>query len=72
LDALRARGLYGVEFVVSGDHPGLKKAITEVLSGVFWQRCYVHFLRNALDHVPLARSTTIVCLSFDGCTTGAI
>lgn len=32
-----------VEFVVSGDHPGLKKAIAEVLAGVFWQRCYVHF-----------------------------
>lgn len=46
LEALRARGLHGVEFV------GLKKAIAEVLSGVFWQRCYVHFLRNALDYVP--------------------
>jgi len=52
LEALRARGLHGVEFVISDDHPGLKKAIAEVLSGVFWQRCYVHFLRNALDYVP--------------------
>ena len=52
LEALKARGLHGVEFVVSDDHPGLKKAIAEVLSGVFWQRCYVHFLRNALDYVP--------------------
>ena len=34
------------------DHPELKKAIPEVLSGVFWQCCYVHFLRNALDYVP--------------------
>jgi hypothetical protein len=52
LEALRVRGLHGVEFVVSDDHPGLKKAIAEVLAGVCWQRCYVHFLRNALDYVP--------------------
>lgn len=52
LEALKARGLHGVEFVISDDHTGLKKAIAEVLSGVFWQCCYVHFLRNALDYVP--------------------
>ena len=49
---LRARGLRGVEFVVSDDHPGLKKAIAEVLPEAAWQRCYVHFLRNALDYMP--------------------
>jgi putative transposase len=52
LSALKGRGLFGVEFVVSDDHPGLKQAIREVLSGAAWQRCYVHFLRNALDHLP--------------------
>src|SRR5262245_38197083 len=52
LEGLKARGLHGVEFVVSDDHPGLKKAIAEVLAGAFWQRCYVHFLRYALDYVP--------------------
>ena len=52
LQAPKDRGLKGVEFVVSDDHPGLKKAVAEVLSGAFWQRCYVHFLRNALDYVP--------------------
>lgn len=46
------RGLAGVEFVVSDDHPGLKRAIREVLPQAAWQRCYVHFLRNALDYVP--------------------
>jgi putative transposase len=46
------RGLSGVEFVVSDDHPGLKRAIREVLPQAAWQRCYVHFLRNALDDVP--------------------
>jgi putative transposase len=49
---LRARGLRGVEFVVSDDHEGLKAAVREVLSDAVWQRCYVHFLRNALDHLP--------------------
>ena len=52
LSALQERGLFGVEFVVSDDHPGLKQAIREVLPGAAWQRCYVHFLRNALDHLP--------------------
>src|ERR1700756_666605 len=52
LQALKSRGLHGVEFVVSDDHPGLKKAIQEILPEAAWQRCYVHFLRNALDYVP--------------------
>jgi transposase-like protein len=49
---LRGRGLCGVEFVVSDDHAGLKRAITEVLTEAVWQRCNVHFLRNALDYLP--------------------
>ena len=49
---LKDRGLRGVEFVVSDDHAGLKKALTEVLTDAAWQRCYVHFLRNALDYLP--------------------
>lgn len=49
---LKERGLHGVQFIVSDDHPGLKAAIREVLPGVWWQRCYVHFLRNALDYLP--------------------
>jgi putative transposase len=52
LTRLKQRGLFGVEFVVSDDHEGLKGAISEVLPGAAWQRCYVHFLRNALDDVP--------------------
>lgn len=52
LKGLKERGLHGVEYVVSDDHEGLKKAIRETLTGVNWQRCYVHFLRNALDHLP--------------------
>jgi putative transposase len=49
---LRDRGLHGVELVVTDDHSGLKAAIREILPEAAWQRCYVHFLRNALDYVP--------------------
>ena len=49
---LRERGLAGVAFVVADDHAGLKAAIREMLPEAARQRCYVHFLRNALDYVP--------------------
>jgi putative transposase len=49
---LRSRGLRGVQLAISDDHPGLKRAIPEVLPEAIWQRCYVHFLRNALDYLP--------------------
>ena len=52
LAGLKQRGLKGVELVVSDDHAGLRKAIAEALTEAAWQRCYVHFLRNALDHLP--------------------
>ena len=52
LSGLRNRGLHGVEYVVSDDHAGLKAAIREILPEAAWQRCYVHFLRNALDYLP--------------------
>jgi putative transposase len=50
--ALKGRGLRGVEFVVSDQHEGLRQAISQILPEAVWQRCYVHFLRNALDHLP--------------------
>jgi putative transposase len=49
---LKQRGLRGVRLVVSDQHEGLKRAVAEVLSEAAWQRCYVHFLRNALDYLP--------------------
>lgn len=52
LKSLRQRGLHGVEFVVSDDHQGLRKAIAEIIPEAIWQRCYVHFLRNAIDYLP--------------------
>lgn len=49
--SLVARGLAGVRLVISDAHVGLKKAVQQVL-GATWQRCRVHFMRNALAHVP--------------------
>jgi transposase-like protein len=50
LRSLVKRGLTGVQLVISDAHAGLKKAIGQVL-GCPWQRCSVHFLREALGHV---------------------
>ena len=50
--AWKERGLHGVELVITDDHAGLRKAIAEVFTEAVWQRCYVHFLRNALDYLP--------------------
>jgi putative transposase len=49
--SLMQRGLNGVQLVISDAHEGLKAAIFHVLSGVSWQRCRVHFMRNLLAHV---------------------
>jgi transposase-like protein len=46
---LARRGLRGVKLVISDAHEGLKAAIAKVLSAT-WQRCRVHFMRNALAH----------------------
>ncbi len=52
LKRLKERGLHGGEYGVSDDHAGLRRAIEEMLPEAVWQRCYVHFLRNALDYLP--------------------
>jgi putative transposase len=52
LRSLRERGLAGVQLVVSDHHSGLRKAIDAVLFGSAWQRCRVHYMRNALAKVP--------------------
>jgi putative transposase len=50
LRSLTRRGLRGVKLVISDAHEGLKAATAKVLSAT-WQRCRVHFMRNALAHV---------------------
>jgi transposase-like protein len=54
LKSLRARGLKGVQLVISDHHLGLKQAIGAVFVGAAWQRCRVHFMRNVLSKVPKA------------------
>jgi putative transposase len=54
LRSLVARGLRGVRLVTSDSHRSLKEAIEAVLVGASWQRCRVHFMRNALSLVPKA------------------
>src|SRR5215207_4483144 len=52
LRSLKARGLGGVQLVISDAHTGLKAAISSVFLGAAWQRCRVHFMRNVLAVVP--------------------
>lgn len=52
LRSLVARGLQGVQLVISDAHQGLRSALAAVLAGASWQRCRVHFVRNALALVP--------------------
>jgi putative transposase len=54
LRSLKRRGLAGVKLVVSDAHEGLKAAVTRVLRAT-WQRCRVHFARNALAHAGKAQ-----------------
>ena len=49
LRSLARRGLRGVKLVVSDAHEGLKAAVTKVFRAT-WQRCRVHFMRNAVAH----------------------
>jgi transposase-like protein len=56
LKGLLRRGLHGVKLVISGAHEGLKAAIRRVFSAS-WQRCRVHWMRNALSYVPKAQQS---------------
>jgi putative transposase len=61
LRGLVERGLSGVQLVVSDAHAGLKKAIGQVL-GCPWQRCSVHFLREALGHARREQQPMLAAL----------
>src|SRR6266581_1747924 len=52
LRQLLNRGLSGVRLVISDSHLGLKQAVAQVFVGSTWQRCRVHFMRNAMATVP--------------------
>jgi putative transposase len=61
LRSLTRRGLRGVKLVISDAHEGLKAAVTKVLKAT-WQRCRVHFMRNALAHAPKGQRQTVAAL----------
>ena len=58
LKSLVRRGLSDVKLVISDAHEGLKAAIRRVM-GATWQRCRVHWMRNALAHVPKGQQTMV-------------
>lgn len=49
---LQERGISGVKYAVSDDHPGLKNALFACFPGILWNRCQCHLQRNATHHVP--------------------
>jgi putative transposase len=52
LQGLHARGLRGVEYIVSDDHAGLHAARRAVFGAAKWQRCQFHLAQNAIHHAP--------------------
>jgi putative transposase len=75
LRGLVARGLSGVQLVISDAHPGLVAAIGAALPGAAWQRCRTHYLRNLLTKVPKSAQphvATQVRTVFDQADTDAV
>lgn len=52
LQSLTARGLHGVELIISDDHAGMKAARKAIFPNVPWQRCQFHFAQNAQSYIP--------------------
>lgn len=62
LRGLAARGLAGVQLVISDAHPGLVDAARSVLASAAWQRCRTHYLRNLLTKVPKSAQPLVATL----------
>ena len=62
LRGLKARGLEGTKLVISDAHSGLRAAIERVFDAT-WQRCRVHWMRNALAHVSKGQDTVVAWVS---------
>lgn len=58
LRGLKARGLGGTKLVISDAHSGFRAAIERAFEAT-WQRCRVHWVRNAPAHVSRGRATVI-------------
>ena len=52
MGSLQARGLHGVQCIISDDHAGLKAARQARFPGIPWQRCQFHLMQNAMHYVP--------------------
>lgn len=63
LESLVSRGLHGVKLIISDSHSGLKNAINKVFTGVAWQRCQVHFMRNVLCQVPQKQKGMVAAIT---------
>ena len=61
LRSLTRRGLRGVKLVIADSHEGLKAAAAKVLKAT-WQRCKVHFLRNALAHAGKGQRQMVLAM----------
>jgi len=61
LRSLTRRGLRGVKLVISDSHLGLKAAIAKVFKAT-WQRCRVHFVRNALAYAGKSQRQMVLAL----------
>jgi putative transposase len=62
LRGLAARGLRGVQLVISDAHQGLKDAVAAVFTGASWQRCRTHFMTNLLSRVPRSAQPAVATL----------
>ena len=61
LESLKKRGLKGVQLVISDAHKGLQASITKAFNAQ-WQRCWVHFMRNILPHIPKSNMSQVMSL----------
>jgi transposase-like protein len=59
---LLARGLTGVQLVISDAHQGLRNALAACFAGASWQRCKVHFLRNVAAAVPKQHAGAVLAV----------
>ena len=59
---LKERGLKGVRYVVLDDHAGMVKAIGRHFQRAVWQRCQVHFMRNALSLCAVTQRPLVLSL----------
>ena len=61
LRSLASRGLRGVKLVIADDHKGLRAAVRRVFNATY-QRCRIHWMRNALAHAPAKQRTAVAAI----------